>query len=621
MTAKINDNFYNYVNLDWINNNKIPYDKSRWSHFNILEEKTNSKLIKYLDNVKNNNLKILWNKGNKLNNIKPKNQNIINQILNQIDNIKSTHDLGKLYIDLIEHFNINGPILFSIEPELNNSSVNVLCINTGGLSLPEKEYYFKDIYEKERNSFKKFIKEYTDLFNLNLSTKQLDLLYFIEKKLAEKTHTRVENRDPRISNNVRTIKQIEKDYKNLKWIHYFFDKYNIKPNKIIISNPNFLKHLSEMFNEHFLDSLKLYIKYKFISSLNSFVSLKINDCWLNFYKKKLNGVKNLESLKKRVFNNIDEQLGQELGLLWIKKHFNDKIKNDIKNIFNYIKKSIYDSLLENEWLSETTKKKAIKKLLKIKIEIGYPNKNGLSNYSKLKLSNDDTYLESNIKINSYNNLLKINKLYKQVNKNEWFMHSHRINAYYAQQFNKVVIPAGILQEPFYYTNKNMIGANFGGIGMIIGHEIIHGFDDQGKLFDLNGNLNNWWTDKDTKCYNKKVNKLKEQYNKYNVNTSLTIGETIADLGGLKFSVLALEKFLPKNKENKEHFKNLFINFAYSWACIVHKKYLKQSKATDPHPEPIYRINGIVKNIDKFYEVFNIKDGKIYIPPNERVNIW
>jgi predicted metalloendopeptidase len=157
--------------------------------------------------------------------------------------------------------------------------------------------------------------------------------------------------------------------------------------------------------------------------------------------------------------------------------------------------------------------------------------------------------------------------------------------------------------------------------MIIAHEIIHGFDGKGKFFDLNGNLNNWWLNKDTKNYNKKVDKLKEQYNKYNVNTSLTIGESIADLGGLKFSVLALEKYLAKNKENKEQLKKFFINFAHIWAEVVNKKYVKFLSATDPHPLSIYRVNVSIKNIDKFYEVFNIKDGKIYIPPNERVNIW
>jgi putative endopeptidase len=628
MTSKINDNFYNYVNLDWINNNKLPDDKSILDQYYILQEKIDKNLMKYLDNVKNNNLKILWDKGNKLNNnIQPQNQNIINQILQQIDDVKSTYDLGKLYIDLIDQFNINGPILFIIDTELNNSDKNLLLIQTGGLSLPVKEYYFKDIYIKERKSFKKFIKEYTDLFNLNLTKKQIDLLYFIEKKIAGKTYTLSEQINPTIGNDIKTIKQIEKDYKNLKWIHYFFDKYNIKPNKIMVSNINFLKYMNKMFNENFLDNLKLYFKFKFISSINSFVSLKINDCWLNFYEKTLNGVKKLQSLKKRVFQNINEQIGQELGLVWVKKNFNNKIKNDIKNIFNYVKKSFYHSLLNNEWISKTTKKKAIKKLFKIRIEIGYPNKKGLLNYSKLKLSNDDTYLESNIKINSYNNLLKNNELYKKTNKNQWIMHPHKVNAYYHQTFTKVVIPAGLLQEPFYYKNNNMVGSNFGGIGMIIAHEIIHGFDDKGKFFDLNGNLNNWWLDKDTKNYNKKVDKLKEQYNKYNVNTSLTIGESIADLGGLKFSVLALEKYLDKNKENKgnkenqEQFKKFFINFAYIWAEVINKKYIKYLAETDLHPLSIYRVNVSIKNIDKFYEVFNIKDGKIYIPANERVNIW
>ncbi len=621
---KINNDFYNYINSFWISNNPIPDDKSRWSHFDILERKTDEKLMNNLNNTNNLNLQILWNKGINLPDIFINNNdnNIIQKIISKIDNVKSTYDLGILYIDLIEQFNIKGPLLFNISPELSDSSINILWIFTSGLSLPEKEYYFKEMYKKERVEFKKFIKEYTDLFNFNLTDKQIDTLYLIEEILADKTYSSTEERDPNMINNIRSIEQIEQDYNNLKWLRYFFNKYNITPNKISISNPKYFKHLNEMFNEHFLNSLKLYIKFKFICSINSLVSLKINNCWLNFYEKTLSGVKNLKSLKKRVLSNIDKQIGQELGLLWIKNNFNDKIKDDIQLIFSYIKNNIHKSLLENKWLTENTKKKAIEKLLAITIKIGYPNNNGLYDYSGLELSNKDSYLECNIKLNIYNSMLEINKLYKPKNKDEWYMSAHHINAYYSPQSNEIVIPAGILQEPFYYTNQNKLGANFGGIGMIIGHEIIHGFDDKGRLYDQYGNLNNWWSNDDIKYYNNQVDKLKKQYDKYNVNTSLTIGETIADLGGLKFSVLALKEYLKKiNKTNNEYFSDLFINFAYCWANNIREEYLKQKKANDPHPEPKYRVNGIIKNIDMFYEIFNIKDGELFLPPKERVNIW
>lgn len=621
---KINNDFYNYINSFWITNNPIPDDKSRWSHFDILEKKTDEKLMQYLNELNNGNLQILWNKGINLPDtfIQNSDLNIINKILKNIDNVKTTYDLGILYIDLIEQFNIKGPLSFNISPELNDSSINIAWVFTSGLSLPEREYYFKEMYKNERTKFKKFIKEYTDLFNFNLTDKQVDTLYLIEEILAEKTYTSTEERDPNIINNIRTIEQIEKDYNNLKWLRYFFDKYNITPNKISISNPKYFKHLNEMFNEHFLNSLKLYFKFKFISSINSLVSLEINNCWLNFYDKTLGGVKNLKSLKKRVLSNIDKQIGQELGLLWIKNNFNDKIKDDIQLMFFFIKKNIHKSLVENKWLTENTKKKAIEKLLAITIKIGYPNSNGLYDYSNLELLNKDSYLECNIKLNIYNTKLEINKLYKLGNKDEWYMSAHHINAYYSPQSNEIVIPAGILQEPFYYTDPDKIGSNFGGIGMIIGHEIIHGFDDKGRLYDQYGNLNNWWSNDDIKYYNNQVDKLKEQYNKYDVNTSLTIGETIADLGGLKFSILALKEYLIKiNKLNKEYFKDLFINFAQCWANNIREEYLKQKKANDPHPEPKYRVNGVIKNIDMFYEIFNIKDGDLFLAPKERVNIW
>lgn len=620
---KINDDFYNYINSFWISNNPIPDDKSRWSHFDILEKKTDEKLMELLNETTNQNLNILWSKGNNLpNTFIESDIHIINKVFKDINNVNSVYELGILYIDLLEKFKIKGPLLFDILPELNNSKTNILWIYTDGLSLPEKEYYFKEIYKKERDAFKKFIKEYTDLFNFNLNDKHVDVLYLIEEILAEKTFSSVEERDPFLINNIRTLEEIEHDYKNLKWLRHFFIKYNISSNKICISNPKFFKLLNEMFNEHFLSSLKLYIKFKFISSMNSYLSLNVNNCWLNFYEKILGGVKHLKPLKKRVLLQIDKQIGQELGLLWIKDNFNDRIKYDIQIMFNYIKNIIHKSLLKNKWLTKNTKKKAIAKLLAITIKIGYPNSNGLYDYTKLELLNNYSYLQCNIELNIYNNRLEINKLYKQVNKDEWHMYAHHINAYYSPQTNEIVIPAGILQEPFYQSDPNKIGSNFGGIGMIIGHEIIHGFDDKGRLYDQYGNLTNWWSENDIKYYDIQVNKLKAQYNKYNVNTSLTIGETIADLGGLKFSIFALKKYLIDNDNLKyKYFKDLFVNFAYCWANNIREEYLKQKKANDPHPEPKHRVNGIIQNIDMFYKIFNIKDGKLFLLPEERVNIW
>ena len=579
--------------------------------------------MQYLNETNNQNLHLLWNKGNDLPNTFINDDiNMINKVFREINNVKSTHELGVLYIDLIEKFKIKGPLSFDISPELSNSKTNILWIYTDGLSLPEREYYFKEMYKKEREEFKKFIKEYTDLFNLNLNEKQIDTIYLIEEILAEKTYSSVQDRDPNMINNIRSLEEIEHDYYNLKWLRHFFNKYNISPSKICITNPKYFKLLNEMFNEHFLSSLKLYIKFKFISSLNSYVSLDVNNCWLNFYEKTLSGVKHLKSLKKRILSQIDKKIGQELGLLWIKNNFNDKIKDNIQIMFDYIKNTIHKSLLKNKWLSDTTKKKAIEKLLAITIKIGYPNNNGLYDYSKLELLNNYTYLQCNIELNIYNNKLQINKLYKPVNKDEWHMSPHHINAYYSPQSNEIVIPAGILQDPFYNIDPTKIGSNFGGIGMIIGHEIIHGFDDKGRLYDQYGNLNNWWSDNDIKYYNIQVDKLKALYNKYNVNTSLTIGETIADLGGLKFSVLSLKKYLIDNNNlNNKYIEDLFINFAYCWANNIREEYLKQKKANDPHPEPKYRVNGVLQNIDIFYKIFNIKDGKLFLLPEERVNIW
>lgn len=631
---KLNYDFYNFINKDWLLNNPIPSDKSRWSQFDKLNETNNIKIKKIIENLpSNNNLKLLYDQYNKLeildNNSKILDNNLemIKKYLNNIDNFDNIDKLWIYILDLTLKLNINIPLLFYSHPDFNNSNYNILFISTGGLGLPNRESYFKETYKKNKDDYKIFIKEYSDLFSFNIISEKI---IFFEELLAEKTYTSSQERDPNLLNNVRPIKEIINNYPKLTFINKLLEKYTNNNIKLInITNPKFIKLINELCNNNLLDIWKMYFKWQIMLSVNSYINITIQKKYLEFYNFNLKGEKIIEPTYIRSIKNIDNLLGQEIGILYKNNFFDNKIIDKINTIFKFIKKSIHNSFTENIWLKQETTERAIIKLLKMNIKIGYPNINGLKDYSKLKLSTTNNYLENIMLCINYNNNLLFEKLYTTRNKDIWFMNSHNINAYYSPIFNEIVIPAGILQEPFFYNDDKFVGHNFGGIGMIIGHEIIHGFDDKGKLYDENGNLNNWWDNEDLIKYKEKVNLLKKQFEdyiimNYKINTELTIGENIADLGGIKFSLLALECYLNKNKDNKnslEVFKNFFNNYAHIWASNIRQDFLKQKLLNDPHSPPIFRVNGIVKNIDKFYEIYNINDGNLFIDKNKRISIW
>ncbi len=615
------DNFYNYVNKEWLINNPIPNNKSKWSQFDKLSENNYIKLknmIEMLDT--NNNLKILYTQSLNKNKYNNNSLSLICSYLNDIENQKDIQSLWNFMIDISSYLSINLPLDFSVNLDNNNSEYNILYISTNGLSLPNKDYYSKN-FDNIKNEYLKFINDYSKLFNININS---DKILFLEEILAHKTFTSSQERDVYLTNNIRNINEINNDFPNLSFISFFFSYIKKTPDIIYINNIKFLKELNGLCINKYLNAWKDYFKFKLILSVNKFINDEIEYVYFNFYNLKLLGQTEQEPLWYRSINIVDSFLGQELGIIYSNNFFktNNYIIDDVNKMFISIKNVIKKSLENNTWLSDKTKSKAIIKLNNINIKIGYPNKCGLFDYSYLKLLLSNDYLINIMITYKYNYKLEFNKLYKIKNKHKWFMHPHNINAYYSPKYNEIVIPAGILQEPFYYINDNEINIakNYGGIGIIIGHEIIHAFDDKGRLYDEKGNLNNWWVSEDIIKYNEKVESLKNQFKNYEFmgykfNMNLTIGEIIADLGGVKFALEGLKTYF-----NKNMFKYFFLNFAFMWASNIKLERLKYNILIDPHLPSILRVNGIIKNIDEFYETFNDMELNI-LSKNDRITIW
>ena len=619
----INNDFYTYINKNWLKNNPIPNDKSIWSQFDIVKEKNYLKLRTILENKiePTNKLSILYKQS--LNNYN--NLIICKKFLDDIEKINNIELLFEKFIDYIFIFDINCPINFYVFSDFNNSNNNILHIKTGGLGLPSKEYYFEESQDSIRKEYINFIESYSKLFDLNLDYNKI---FLFEKMLAEKSYNSQEERDINLINNTRNFNELIHDYPKLRNVfERFFTKINkniLYDDPINIHNPKFLKKINELYVDELLDIWKDYFKFKYILSVNYFTNDNVYLTYNDFYKKKIFGNLENEPKWKDSINVINNLLGQELGKYYTRFYFDENDMHNMKIISLYIIKVINISLTNNSWLSQTTKNKALLKVSKINIKIGKPNDKGLDNFDNLIINKD--FFNNIIECIKYNKLLNYNNLYSNINKYRWYMNPQTTNAYYSSNLNEIVFPAGILQEPFYY--KDDIVKSFGGIGFIIGHEIVHAFDHKGRLFDENGNIKNWWSENDINIYNKLNEKLINEFNSYkffnkSVNGKLTLGENIADLGGVKFALLGLALYLKKQKikSSYSHFRNFFINYATILACNIREEKLKYLLLTDSHSPNILRVNAIIKNFEVFTHVFDIKNGKMYLSKEKHIIIW
>jgi len=616
------NDFYMWVNEHWIQNNPIPDSYTRWGSFNELDLGNKNKIRKILEDKENTKLNILYNQGLDIENRK-KTIDEVKKYLEPIQNAKNKEELMKVVVDYKLTYGIGGPIYFLVSNDYDNSKFNILHLGSSGIGLPDKDYYFNDIHKKEREEYKKYLDIFGNFFNLNMNG-----IYELEEQLAEAHLSNVQKRKPELQNNPKTINEIIFDYPNFGFVKYFFEKLKKDPKKINMDNPKFFKKLDGLLNNN-LQVWKNYYCFKFLSSIIKFLSEDAEKIHFNFFNKVLSGSKQMHPIWKRSLNNVENQFGFLIGKAFVEKYFSENAKNKALELVHYIKKYLNERILDLDWMSKSTKIKALEKLDKMVIKIGYPDK--WREY-KSDININNSYLINNLNCNIDDNNYNFNKLYQPVDKTEWEMFPQEVNAYYNPSVNEIVFPAGILQPPFF-SEKYDMALNFGGIGTVIGHEITHGFDDQGCKFDSNGDLKNWWNEADFKNYKVKTELIKDQFNKYsinglNVNGELTLGENIADLGGINISIEALKKYLKEHPKEDIVYNSLtplqrfFINYTIIWRCNTRDEEIKNRLVNDPHSPPIFRVNGILKNVHEFYQSFFISENSdLYLPNKNRLKIW
>ena len=628
---KILQDFYKFVNQDWMIKNKIPPDYQKWSNFNILYDNNMNKIRTLLDKIKGprnefESLEILYNQGldtDKINSISC--INYVAPYLKIINTSSSKNELLDNIFNIHVLHNFNTPYQMFSGLNFNDSANNILYISTGGLGLPDREYYFSVEKIEFTEKYKIFLKAINEKFSLNID---INNIYEIEKNLAKFTYTKVEARDPCIINNPISYKNVKNMFPSIpiNILNNYLKKMNINlEDKVInITNIKFFENYNKLWKDLSLEVWKEYYIMRFLIDISSYINSDIENLRWNFYDKILSGVLKMKPRWKIVVDNCNSKMGFLIGKLFVKKYFSKEAKKVVLEIVKYIKKELSKRLNNLEWMSPPTKKNALEKLDKINVKIGYPHK--WKNYSGLNLSRNNSYLENNLKCLLFERNYNLNKLYKIRNPDEWFMHPQDVNAYYSPSYNEIVFPSGILQEPFFSLEADT-GENFGGIGSVIGHEIIHAFDDQGRKYDSMGNLKNWWNNNDIKEYNKKTELLVQYFSNCklhnkNINGKLTLGENIADLGGVITSFYSLLSYLKDNpSKDKVTFgfnvlQNFFINYAKVWRSNIRKEEEIKRLITDPHAPPIFRVNNILYNLKEFYQVFNLN-----IPDRNFIKIW
>ncbi len=641
-TAKPTDDFYQFVNGTWIKNNAIPESESRWGSFNELEKLNKAKLLTILQDASadktakagSNTQKIGDFFSVAMDSVKLNKDAItpLNDEFAAIENVKTSEDLIK---EVAHLHTIGVGAMFGgyIGQDPKISSQYVTQLGQGGISLPDRDYYTnKD--ERTLGIQKAYKSHLVNMFVLlgdkkDVAEKNAKTVYDIETNFAKSSMTNIEMRDPVIQYNKKSFKLLAEMTPNFNWQTYF-EAIGLKAvDTVIVAQPEFFKQFNASLKSVSINDWKTYLRWGLIDGMASKLSDNFVNEHFDFYGKKLLGIPALKPRWKRALEATDGSLGDALGQIFVEKHFTQESKNRVGEMVKNLIAAYRVRIASRDWMSEETKKAANLKLDKVMLKLGYPDK--WKDYSTLDIKRD-SYVQNYMRANVYSFKEMVDKLGKPVDRTEWGMTTPTINAYYNPSMNEIVFPAGIMQPVFFNPDADD-AVNYGSMGAIIGHELTHGFDDQGAQFDADGNLKNWWTEKDKSNFKMKTDILVSQFNNYiaidsmHVRGELTLGENIADLGGLTISYYAFKKSLegkpaPEKIDGFTAEQRFFLAWAQGWRGNMRAEYLKNMVQTNPHSPGNFRVNGPPSNMQEFYDAFGVKEGdKMYRPKAERAEIW
>lgn len=635
------DDFFSYVNGNWVKTTQIPSDKANWGSFNALRENVDDASLDILNKILTENYPA-GSEGQKIQNLyasfmdtAKRNADGLAPIkgdLAKIDAIKNLNDLQKYLLEATR-LGDNSFYGWRAGADMKNSNMNAVYLGGPDLGLG-RDYYQKvnDANTKTLGQYQTYIGKLFGILGYKNSAQTAQNVVDFEKQLANYLLTLEQNRDANLRYNPKNVSELSGLVKNVDLAKYLKEA-GVNTDRVIIGELKYYQNMDQFITQKNLPLLKDYLKYHLINGNASNLDEGLEQIRFDFYAKDLQGQKEQRPMNKRGLTLVNTVLGEAFGKLYVDKYFTPEAKQQMETYIDYLLKSFKSHIANIDWMSPETKVKAQEKLSKFTVKIAYPDK--WKDYSQLKVESpkQGASLYSNLQnVSAWQYQRSLDKVGKPVDKTEWGMSPQTVNAYYSGSNNEIVFPAAILQPPFY-NPKADAAVNFGGIGAVIGHEISHGFDDSGSRFDGDGNLNNWWTDADRKNFDAKVGQLAAQYSGYEpvkgsfVNGKFTSGENIGDLGGVAVAYDALQMYL-KDKGNPGKIsgftqdQRFFMSWATVWRTKATDQYMINQVKTDPHSPGMFRAFGPLVNQDSFIKAFDIKPGdKMYKAPEDRIKIW
>ena len=635
------DDLFRHVNGKWLDTTEIPEDKAIYGSFHMLADASEEAVKLILEEASANptpgvsqqigDLYASFLDEEKANTLGAK------PIAADLARIKALANLSEVTTMLgeFERTGVSGLFGMYVDNDPNDPTRYLVNLYQGGLGLPDEAYYREEKHQSIRGAYVVHIQKMLQLAGWEQAAAKdaAATIFEFETKLASNHWNNVETRDAEKTNNLTNFDSLKKLTTTFDW-NLWFEGGKISPkvlNESIVMMPSFFESLKETFSESNLEAIKLWMSWKLISQAAAYLSQDFVDERFGFYGTTLTGAPVNRARWKRAVSLVEGSLGEAVGKIYVEKYFPVEAKKRMDELVQYLIDAYKYSIENLSWMSNETKKKALVKLTKFTPKIGYPVK--WKDYSSIKIDRND--LISNVKnVTSWNLDHEMKKIGSPLDRDEWFMTPQTVNAYYNPGFNEIVFPAAILQPPFFSLDADD-AVNFGAIGAVIGHEIGHGFDDQGSKYDGDGALISWWSDEDRSAFEKLTSSLISQFNElspeqlsddYRVNGELTIGENIGDLGGLgiayKAYLMSLGGKEPEQIDGLTGKQRLFLSWAQAWRTKGRDEMVLQRLATDPHSPPEFRCNQIVRNIDAFYEAFEMSPSdKLWLEESKRVSIW
>lgn len=625
------DDFYRYANGAWLKKAKIPPEESRWGSFTILRVATERQLRVLVESAKDPQIKNMYASAMDMKRRNELGRRPVEPLRKEIANIKTLPELQKALVRL-HRLGLGGMWGEMIEQDLKNTTRYALFLWQGGLGMPDRDYYLKNEPEQRRVRAA-YVEHVTNIAKLGGASareaaRMAEVVMAIETELARHSMAKEDLRDPHKIYHKYALSGLEKLAPGVLWTRFFEGLGARKLSYVLVGQPEFFRQLSRMLKEIPIDDWKAYLDFHVLNSSAGMLSEPFVRENFRFYSRTLAGTKKMKPLWRRALGAVGATLGERLGRLYVAKHFPPAAKRAMNTLVSDLF-DVYEARIKAlAWMSGATKKKAVRKLRAMERKIAYPRR--FKSYKGLVVKQGD-YFGNMLRSAEFEHRREFKKLGRPINRHEWLMTPQTVNAYFNPPMNEIVFPAAILQWPFFDAQADA-AINYAGIGSVIGHEMTHGFDDEGSKFDYKGNLKNWWSAKDRERFEARGKLIERQASLHEVepgvrlNGKLTLGENIADLGGLVIAWDAYQRHLAKRGRRDiggfSPEQRFFLGFAQVEREVRRREAAKLAALTDPHAEAPFRINNPLSNFAPFAETFGLTKGdKLYRKPSERAEIW